>query len=336
MMPSMVFCYTVEKIFQKEYPLHMNMSTGTPIYRPLDLEHDFIPLVALLNEIKRADHDDEIVSEADLHDMLTWTGQDPATNTWVVTAPNSTSLIGCGLILKAPNDEHADLFIAVHPSWRGQGIGSELFTFLLGRARALNTRTVRGYVDIQHRAADRFVRNRGFEPVSTYTRLTVSASQPFPDAVLPPGFVIRSYDQVQSIDLLTQAMNRSYEGLWGHLQTSEEDQARWLPRLKQEGIFLLFAPDGAVAGVGRAELSEQLTAQRGVPTGHIDAPGVVPEYRGAGLYLPLLLTIIHWLVRQQPAALELESWGDEPGTLALYRTLGFRVMKEEVSYRRDV
>jgi ribosomal protein S18 acetylase RimI-like enzyme len=131
-------------------------------------------------------------------------------------------------------------------------------------------------------------------------------------------------------------MNRSYEGLWGHLQTSEEDQARWLPRLKQEGIFLLFAPDGAVAGVGRAELSEQLTAQRSVPTGHIDAPGVVPEFRGAGLYLPLLLTLIHWLLPQQPAALELESWGDEPGTLALYRTLGFSVMKEEVSYRRDV
>jgi len=91
-----------------------------------------------------------------------------------------------------------------------------------------------------------------------------------------------------------------------------------------------------VAGVGRAELSEQLTAQRGVPTGHIDAPGVVPEYRGAGLYLPLLLTLIHWLLPQGPAALELESWGDEPGTLALYRTLGFSVMKEEVSYRRDV
>jgi GNAT superfamily N-acetyltransferase len=184
----------------------MNMSTSTPIYRPLDLEHDFIPLVALLNEIKRADHNDEIISEADLHDMLTGTGQDPATNTWVVTAPNSASLIGCGLILKAPNDEHADLLIAVHPSWRGQGIGSQIFTFLLERARALNTRAVRGYVDIQHRAADHFARNRGFEPVSTYTRLTVSASRPFPGAVLPPGFVTRSYDQVQRIDLLTQAI----------------------------------------------------------------------------------------------------------------------------------
>jgi mycothiol synthase len=158
----------------------------------------------------------------------------------------------------------------------------------------------------------------------------------FPPAELPPGFVTRSYDQIQRIDLYTQAMNRSYEGLWGHLQTSEAEHAHLLPQLKQEGMFLLFAPDGAVAGVCRGYMSERLTAQRGLLTAYVDAPGVVPHYRSAGLYLPLLLTALHWLLPQGPAAIELESWGDAPETLALYRELGFTVIKEEISYRREL
>jgi ribosomal protein S18 acetylase RimI-like enzyme len=83
-------------------------------------------------------------------------------------------------------------------------------------------------------------------------------------------------------------------------------------------------------------LSEELTAQRGVPTGQIDAPGVLPAYRHRGLYVPLLLTLIRWLLTEKPERLEVESWGDDPQTLALYRGLGFQLAREETSYRRGL
>lgn len=312
----------------------MDASTNVCTMRPFDLKRDLAAVVALLNDVKLDDQDEDLMSEEALGELFTWAGQKPEENARVAVAADRASIAGFALLLNVPNDENADLLLAVHPSRRGQGIGSQLLAQLLERARELRLRAVRGYVNVANTAAARFVRTRGFEPVSTYVRLAIEASCPFPRPHLPPGFEARSYDQVQRLDLFVQAMNRGYEGRWGHLHVSEEDVAAWFPRLKQEGIMLLFAPDGALAGIGRAELSEQLTARRGVLTGMIDAPGVIPEYRQHELYVPLLLTLIHWLLTEGPARIEIESWGDDAQTLARYRDLGFWLAREEISYRR--
>lgn len=314
----------------------MNVPASTLIYRSFDLQRDLTALVHLLKDVEQTDHAGEDVTEAVLREQLTWSGQDPALNNWVVTLPDGASLVGYGIIQKTPNDDNADLHIAVHPLWRRKGIGSQLFARLLERAYELDTRAVRVYGNVQNEGASLFVRKHDFEPVSTYTRLSVSATQSFPAPVLPQGFTTLSYDQVQRVDLYNEAINRGYKGLWGHLQSTREENARWLLQLNHAGIFLLFAPDGTIAGTCRADLSAHLATERGAPTALIDAPGIVPEYRDANLYLPLLLTAIHWLLPQGPTTLELESWGDAPGVLALYRSLGFSVMKEEISYRRDL
>jgi hypothetical protein len=96
---------------------------------------------------------------------------------------------------------------------------------------------------------------------------------------------------------------------------------------------LLFAPDGKVAGICRAEMSKHLSALRGVSTGWIDAPGVVAEYREDAFYQLLLFTALRWLTPQSPSVIELESWGDATQTLAAYRRLGFTVVQEAISYR---
>ena len=314
----------------------MHGSPSTLTYRRFDLQRDLAALVSLLQQIEQADQTGEDVTEAALREQLTWTGQDPALMTWVVTLPDSASLVGYGRIQKTPHDENADLYIAAHPSWRRQGIGRQLFTRLLQRASELETRALRAYADVQDEGVSHFVHALGFSPVSSYTHWSVSAKQPFPPPGLPEGFLARSYDHIQRIDVYTEAMNRSYEGFWGHIHVTEEETARWLPQLNPAGIFLLFAPDDTLAGTCRAELSEPLSTARGAPTGLIDAPGIIPKWREAQLALPLLLTAIHWLLPQEPTTLELESWGDAPGTLALYRSLGFRVIKEEISYRREL
>jgi mycothiol synthase len=317
-------------------PFVMQESPSMLIYRRFDLQRDLAALVSLLQQIEQADQTGEAVTEAALREQLTWTGQDPALMTWVVTLPDNASLVGYGRIQKTPHDENADLYIATHPSWRRQGIGSQLFTRLLERATELEARALRAYADVQNEGASHFVCALGFSPVSSYTRWSVSAQQPFPPPGLPPGFRTRRYDQIQQIGLYTEAMNRSYEGLWGHIQVTEEETARWLPHLNPAGILLLFDPDDTLAGTCRAELSEPLTTARGAPTGLIDAPGIIPKWRDAQLTFPLLLTAIHWLLPQEPTTLELESGGDAPDTLTLFRSLGFQVIKEEISYQREL
>ncbi len=302
------------------------------IYRNLDLERDLSALVSLIRDIDQVDQAGEVATEEDMREQLTWSGHDPVLNNQVVTLPDDGSLLGYGTIQKTPNDEIADFYIAVLPSFRQQGIGSQLFARLLERATDLNAQALRTYVNIRNKGADLFVRKLGFEPVSTYTRLSIPTTQTFPAPVLPQGFTIRSYDQIERIDLYTQALNRCFEGQWGHLHVTEEDIIPFLAQLNHSGIFLLFAPDGGIAGTCRANLSPE----SGTPAALIDAPGIVPEYRDAHLALPLLLTVIHWLLPRKPAVIELESWGDTPETLALYRSLGFQTIKEEISYRRDM
>lgn len=310
----------------------MEKSASTFVYRHLDLQRDLVALVSLLKDVEQADQAGEDVSEVALREQLTWSGQDPALNNWVVILPNSTSLIGYGSIQKTPHDENADMYIAVSPTYRRHGVGSQLFTRLLERAFELDAHALRVYVNARNRGADLFVRGPGFEPVSTYTRLSVPATQTFPTPVLPASFVIRSYDQIKRVDLYTEALNRGYEGQWGHLHMTQEEVAAFLPQLNFAGIFLLFAPDGSLAGSCRADLN----AEDDTRTALIDAPGIIPEYRDASLVLPLLLAAIHWLLPQKPAVLELEAWGDIPETIALYCSLGFQTIREEISYRRDV
>ena len=84
------------------------------------------------------------------------------------------------------------------------------------------------------------------------------------------------------------------------------------------------------------ERSEQRSARNSLPTGYTDAPGIVPEQRGQGLYLPLLLTAMRWLRDQNCDFMKLESWSDDQDTLALYHNAGFETLRQETSYRLDV
>ncbi len=93
---------------------------------------------------------------------------------------------------------------------------------------------------------------------------------PSPD--LPLGFVVDSYDQIQRMALLIEAINESYHGLWGGrhrgLQlhypflgpTSGPSPGRVLPRAPTKWgalAFLACGPGGEACGgmVGQADLA---------------------------------------------------------------------------------
>ena len=144
---------------------------------------------------------------------------------------------------------------------------------------------------------------------------------------------------MQNPVIFREAANRCYAGVWGHQTVSNDDVQGWLPEVNQDGAFLLFAPDGDIAGMCLAQVSKRLSERRGEPTGLIDAPGVVPERRGEGLYLPQTLHALGWLQQQTapaPVSILLQSWGDDTATLDLYMKIGFTVTLREVSYRLDL
>jgi len=301
-------------------------SNSTIHYRNFNPQSDFTALLRLLEAAKEADQSNEDVSEETQREWLDLFAQEPEEARRVACAADE--LVGYGFVLKAPLDKEADLAVTVHPAWRGSGIGSRLLADLEQHARSRGATFARAYADVRHQEANRFLRQRGYEPVSTYTRLNIAADTPFPQPTFPEGFVLKPYEQVQDVDVLLEAVNRGYEGLWGHHTIRREELAERLPEQDTAGRLLLFAPDGHVVGLTWAKLKQ--------PSGLIDAPGVVPEYRTAGLYLPLTLAALTWLQERGATSIDLESWGDAPETIDLYRTLGFVTVQEELSYQHSL
>ena len=70
---------------------------------------------------------------------------------------------------------------------------------------------------------------------------------------------------------------------------TELDPARILP-----GIFRKRSGSRHQSG----GTSPERTLKNGVPTGYIDAPGIVPQHRRLDLYRALVLTGIAWLHQQ--------------------------------------
>ena len=181
-------------------------------------------------------------------------------------------------------------------------------------------------------AAPAFLQKHGFAPQGAYTELFLTEDVRLPPVILPYGYTLRTYAEVQDISILTQAMNLSYIPLWGHQEVTEAEMASWLPKFNQQGLLLAFSEKGRVIGISRVEPSPERSSKNGVPTGYIDAPGVVPQHRRLDLYRALVLTGIRWLRAQGHALVEMESWGDKLEVLKMYRELGFKDKRQLVCF----
>ncbi len=295
--------------------------------------------------IEAVDQDGEDTSETALRETLTWPGHDPLLDRWVVAAPDDPdTLIAFAGLWKGPANERGDINVRTHPAWRRRGIGGELLARMKTRARERGCATVGAYVNVRRAEADAFMRARDFVRVSAYTQMQAlgDVARDAAEPRWPAGFTIRSYADDQRFDVLLAAFNTCFLGQWGHNQLAADDLRAWLPSFAPAGLLLAFAPDGTVAGMCRAEVGEALNTRYGQPTGRLDAPGVAPEYRSVGLYLPLALAGLRWLGQQGDATgqpltkVVMESWGDQPETLAIYHALGFTVAQQEYSYCWDV
>ncbi len=317
------------------------LPTGLKV-RPFGIDADVSPLLHLLAEAEAVDGG-ELLSEEQVRVYLSLPNHNPETDRWVVAHPDDEDVLiaHAELLLPSETDDRrvAGGTLVVHPRWRRQGLARTLFSRVEERLeQPKNVDELRFYLDPRHDGAVAFATLQGFKPNSadTYTEMHAVLTDVTAQPVLPEGFTLLSYQEVDHLATLVEALNRGFEGLLGHHRTTETEFAPHLAKLDQDGLFLLFAPDGSVAGTVGAELASDPTEQSGVRAGRVDAPGGVPERRSLGLYQALLLSGVAYLKRRNAVRAELKSWGDAAETLQLYTSLGFAVRHKQVAYGRPV
>jgi ribosomal protein S18 acetylase RimI-like enzyme len=68
----------------------------------------------------------------------------------------------------------------------------------------------------------------------------------------------------------------------------------------------------------------------------LDAPGLIKENRNNGFQRFLTLVVMNWLRQKGAHPIALEYWGDDEKTLAIYRTLGFELVNQQITYRKEL
>lgn len=294
---------------------------------------DIPRLVSLYRDVEAADQLGTDTSEQAIRQHIELSGPELLQDRWVVEAPGeSGALIASALARLSSSDQVLDANITVHPAWRRNGIGSSLLSRVVARGCEQHASSVRIYADSRLPAAASFLLKNGFSLQGTYTELRLAQGVRLPPVIWPFGYTMRSYAEVQDLRLLAEAMNLSYIPLWGHHEVSEAEMAAWLSDFEQQGLFLVFSEKGRVVGISRTEPSPERSTKNGMPTGYIDAPGIVPQHRRLDLYRALVLTGIRWLQNQGQSIIEMESWGDKLEVLKMYHELGFKDLRQLVCY----
>ena len=315
----------------------MPMDKDQLLIRSFSPDQDIPRLLSLYAAVEAIDHTGNEVSEQALRDQINVQGSNPLKDRWVVPSPaDPTALIGSALVRVIAGSTISEANLQVHPGWRHHGIGSALLSRVVERAREVECSSIQIYASAMHPDAATFLQKHDFVAQGAYTEMRLLEGIRLPPVIWPYEYSMRPYAEVKNISVLTEAMNLCFIPLWGHREVSEEEMASWLPKLNPKGIFLVFSEKGRVVGISHAEPSPERTKKNGLPTGYIDAPGIVPQHRRLDLYRALVLTGINWLGDQGQDWVEMESWGDKLEVLKMYRELGFKDLHQLICYQLDL
>ena len=231
---------------------------------------------------------------------------------------------------------------AIHPEWRRQGLGTTLMRWLIQRAGELHAAKhpeAPGQVGVgansTNAGADRMLRNLGFEEERYFFDMRRPLDQPVPDAPVPDGLKLRSYDTSYE-EALRLAHFEAFSDHWGWTPpTTEGWRARNVGSRAVRGQQSYYVLDGdTIAAYVNGYEWDADTEVTGVRELYIGQVGTRRAYRGRGLARAALAKV---LTKAAEAGYQRASLGvdaDNPtGALGLYEGLGFVTHQKFISYQ---
>lgn len=279
----------------------------------LDIYSAASPPLLTADTLRQALHTGAISAEAS---RVLWDGSRPL------------GAVGVGL---EPGGAAKIHWLAVAPDHRRRGLGKYLLSQTIAAARSEACASiVAGPVDSRWHVAIHFLESQGFiwtDPDHCNMTMQMDISTWTPqDPVLPPNFTIRSMRSGDEIGwtLVKRAAFGDDTPMDWWLQT-------WgsRPDHDPEG-WKVCEHSGRIVGIAAAVVKHLPEGGKGCC---IEWVGVLPEFQGQGLGRALMTACLNYAARFRPNPMVVVTQRFRTAAVALYESLGFRVVNE---YRRYV
>jgi mycothiol synthase len=242
--------------------------------------------------------------------------------------PHGNDLAGVAVVIGEPDG--AVLEVAVHPSYRNQGVADRLVSELQ-RVRGFDG--LKAWSHGNHEAAADLAARYGYVPVRELWKMRLAtAASDLPDVPLPEGVTLRGFEPGRDEEAWL-AVNRAafaHHPEQGAMTRADLDARMAEDWFSPEGFLLAEDASGRLLGFHWTKIHPRHGDHPAI--GEVYVVGVAPEAQGTGLGKALTVAGIRHLQRQGLHAVMLYVDGDNIPAVALYRRLGFTRWDMDVMY----
>ncbi|MEJ1113029.1 mycothiol synthase [Paenarthrobacter sp. CCNWLY172] len=238
-------------------------------------------------------------------------------------------LAGIAVVVEAP-DSSGVLELAVHPSYRNQGVAGRLLGALQDK-RSLDGLSAWSHGN--HEAAAELATRFGYGPVRELWKMRLmSSASALPDAGLPDGVSLRAFVPGQD-EQAWLAANRaafSHHPEQGSMTLADLEARKAEDWFDPAGFLLAVNTDGELLGFHWTKVHPRQGPHPAI--GEVYVVGVTPAAQGLGLGKALTVAGIKHLQEKGLHAVMLYVDADNQAAVALYQKLGFVRWDTDVMY----
>lgn len=313
-------------------------------WRPLEVA-DADALERLVQLVEEADGQPFRTSAEELAEEMSAQWRDLARDT-LVGEDDDGQMRAWAQVDSAPGDSRVvRAFVSggVHPLWRGRGVGRALVAWLEGRARQVLAASgkelparIAAYLEDTAPGSARLYRAAGFTPIRYYTEMRRSVQGELPQVPQVAGVRVVPWSQ-ELDDAVRQAHNDAFADHWGSEPRTPEQWQQHRAMFAPAWSFVAFADDGEVVGYALSGRYEQDWPVAGYSSGYTELLGVRRAWRGRGVAVALLATVMRAYAADGVEYAELGVDTANPsGAHGLYARLGYEVVHSSTMYSLEL
>lgn len=322
-------------------PAHLELT-----WRPLQLR-DATSLHALLQAVEVADRSHGRTSYEEVVELLSSPSTDLATDS-LCGLDDSGTIRAYALVEQPPGETVLCALLrgAVHPRWRGRGIGRAVLTWMEGRGRQRLAASgtdlpARLAVMVEEQARDHrsLYAAGGFSPIRWYTHLRRDLAAPLPSAPLPDDLRVVAWDDALD-DQVRLAHNEAFADHWGTQPATPESWTHHDAHFAPGWSFVaqeVSSGTPEVAGYVISGRHPQDWDVLGYTCGYTEILGVRRAWRSRGVAANLLVAAMeaYRADGMQYACLRVDS-ANPTGACKLYERLGYEAHHGYVMYSVEI